>query len=69
MHGKGEQDMTTEPMTTTQLSDKLDALNDDMNGKEYSMYSYAANASFSQTLASTFGELSVEAAKSKPQEL
>jgi hypothetical protein len=70
MHGKGEKGMTTtQPLTTSQLSDKLDALNDDMSGKELGMYTYAANASFNQTMASTLGELSVEAAKSKPQEL
>jgi hypothetical protein len=67
MHGKGERDMTG--ISSTQLSTSLDALQDDMNAKELNLYTYAANSSFNQTMASTLGELATEAAKSKPQDL
>ena len=38
-----------------------------MNAKELAMYTYAANASFNQSMAQTLGGLAEDAAKAKPQ--
>ena len=55
------------PITSAQLSSSLDALQDDMNGKELQMYTYAAKSSFNQSMAQTLGGLATDAAKAKPE--
>jgi hypothetical protein len=54
-------------LTSAQLSTQLDTLQDQMNAKELSMYTYAAKSSFNQSMAQTLGELATNAAKAKPQ--
>jgi hypothetical protein len=58
---------TTSAISSSQLSSSLDALQDDMNTKELSLYKYAANSSFNQSMAQTLGDLATEAAKAKPE--
>jgi len=54
-------------LTSAQLQSQLDTLQDQMNGKELQMYTYAAKSSFNQSMAQTLGELATNAAKAKPQ--
>jgi hypothetical protein len=54
-------------MTSSQLSTSLDNLQDQMNAKELSLYTYAAKSSFNQSMAQTLGELATNAAKAKPE--
>ncbi len=54
-------------MTSGQLSDSLDTLQDQMNAKELQLYTYAAKSSFNQSMAQTLGELATNAAKAKPE--
>jgi len=58
---------TTNGITSGQLSDSLDSLQDQMNAKELQMYTYAAHASFNQSMAQTLGGLATDAAKAKPE--
>jgi hypothetical protein len=58
---------TTTGVSSSQMSSSLDALQDDMNAKELSLYTYAAKASFNQSMAQTLGNLATDAAKSKPE--
>lgn len=57
----------TDSISSAQLSAGLDAVQDDMNAKELQMYTYAAKASFNQSMAQTLGGLAVDAAKAKPE--
>jgi hypothetical protein len=54
-------------ISSGQLSSSLDSLQDDMNSKELSLYTYASKASFNQSMAQTLGGLATDAAKAKPQ--
>lgn len=45
----------------------MDAIMDKQNANELSMYQFSSNASFQQSLASTYGGLAMDAAKNKPQ--
>ena len=38
-----------------------------MNSKELALYTYAAKASFNQSMAQTLGGLATDAAKAKPE--
>ncbi|HUB45107.1 MAG TPA: hypothetical protein VMB73_08995 [Acetobacteraceae bacterium] len=58
---------TTGGISSSQLSSSLDSLQDDMNAKELSLYTYAAKASFNQSMAQTLGGLATDAAKAKPE--
>jgi hypothetical protein len=58
---------TTGGISSSQLSSSLDALQDDMNAKELGLYTYAAKASFNQSMAQTLGGLATDAAKAKPE--
>ena len=58
---------TTGGISSSQLSSSLDSLQDDMNAKELSLYTYAAKASFNQSMAQTLGGLAPDAAKAKPE--
>lgn len=58
---------TTGGITSSQLSGSLDSLQDNMNAKELALYTYAAKASFNQSMAQTLGGLATDAAKAKPQ--
>ena len=54
-------------ISSDQLQQSLDALQDKMNAKNLAMYTYAANSQFADTMASTCGNLSLAVAKDKPQ--
>jgi hypothetical protein len=58
---------TTGGISSSDLSSSLDSLQDDMNAKELTLYKYAANASFNQSMAQTLGGLATDAAKAKPE--
>lgn len=58
---------STTGISSGSLSDSLDSLQDQMNSKELAMYTYAANASFNQSMAQTLGGLAEDSAKAKPQ--
>ncbi len=58
---------TTGGITSGQLQDSLDALQDKMNAKNLQMYTYSANSQFADTFASTMGNLALTVAKDKPQ--
>lgn len=54
-------------ISSGQLSDGLDSVQDKMNANELQMYTYAAQASFNQSMAQTLGGLAMDAGKAKPQ--
>lgn len=58
---------STTGISSQTLSDSLDTLQDQMNSKELTLYTYAAKASFNQSMAQTLGGLATDAAKAKPQ--
>ena len=58
---------STSGISSASLSSQLDTLQDDMNSKELGLYTYAAKASFNQSMAQTLGGLATDAAKAKPQ--
>jgi hypothetical protein len=53
-------------MTSGQLQDQMNALNDQMNAKEFALYKNAAEQSYNNSLAQTLGGLATDAGKAKP---
>jgi hypothetical protein len=60
-------DSTTQGIPTSALQSGLDAVMDKTNAQELQMYTFAAKASFQQSMAQTLGGLAMDAGKAKPQ--
>lgn len=57
----------TPGISSGDLASSLDTVQDEMNANELSLYKYAAQQSFNQSMAQTLGQLATDAGKAKPQ--
>ncbi len=58
---------TTPGISSQQMQQQMEQLQDEQNANMLSMYQYSSKASFANSLASTYGGLAMDSAKNKPQ--